>query len=121
MLDGDPSTAWRMDGDGRGAVLTFTLDTSRPITTLGLINGYAKTDPVTGEDRYAQNRRILHVTWSVGGRTIEQDLIDGTRQVQAVTFPAVRSSTIRLRLDAVSLPGTAQFDRTVISDVLIAN
>jgi hypothetical protein len=121
MLDGDPTTAWRMDGDGTGQVLTFTLDTTRPITTLGLTNGYAKTDPVTGADRYAQNRRILHVTWTVGGRTVEQDLADGTRQVQAVTFPAVSANTIRLRIDAVTLPGAAQFDHTVVSDVLIGN
>lgn len=120
LLDGDPTTAWRMDGDGTGAVLTFTLDTARPITTLGLINGYAKTDPVTGEDRYAENRRILAVTWSIGGRTIEQDLIDGTGQVQAVTFPAVTAAIVRLRIDAVTVPGEARFDHTVISDVLIA-
>lgn len=121
MLDGDPTTAWRMDGDGSGEVLTFTLDEARTITTLGLINGYAKTDPVTGEDRYSENRRILAVTWSVGGRTIEQNLVDGSGQVQAVTFPAVTASTIRLRIDAVTAPGEAQYDHTVISDVLIAD
>lgn len=121
MLDGDPTTAWRMDGDGTGVVLTFVLDRPRTITSLGLINGYAKTDPVTGEDRYAQNRRILAVTWTVAGRTIEQDLSDGTAQLQAVSFPAVTASTIRLRIDAVTAPGIARYDHTVISDVLIAN
>jgi hypothetical protein len=121
LLDGDPTTAWRMDGDGTGAVLTFTLDTGRPIATLGLINGYAKTDPATGEDRYAENRRITHVTWIVGGRAIEESLVDGSRQMQVVSFPPVRASRIELRIDAVTGPGAPQFNRTVISDVLIAD
>jgi hypothetical protein len=121
MLDGDATSAWRMDGNGTGAVLTFTLDRSRPITTLGLINGYAKTDPATGDDRYRQGRRITHVTWTVGGRTIPQSLADGPRALQTVSFPAVTASTVRLRIDAVTAPGSRSFDKTAISEVVIAN
>src|SRR3712207_7401978 len=58
MLDADPATAWRMNGDGSGAVLTFTLDTKRPVSALGLVNGYAKTDPATGADRDRKSTRL---------------------------------------------------------------
>lgn len=121
MLDGDPSTTWRMDGDGTGVTITFTLDTRRAVSTLGLINGYAKIDPATGEDRYAQSRRITQVTWTLDQTTFKQRLADGIRGPQAITFPAVTTRTVTLRLDAVTGPGDPQFNRTAISDVLIAN
>ena len=120
MLDGDPATAWRMDGDGSREVLTFTLDAARPVTTVGLLNGYAKTDPRTGEDRYGQERRITGVTWQVGEQTYPQTLVDGDHEVQTISFPPVRASTVQLRIDTVTLPGNDRFDQTVISEVEIA-
>jgi hypothetical protein len=121
MLDGDPATTWRMEGDGAGRTLEFDLGTARPISTLGLVNGYAKVDPATGVDRYTQGRRILSVTWSVGGQSFAQDLDDGVRQLQKIDFPPVTASRISLTIDVVTLPGDPAFDRTAISDVLIAN
>jgi hypothetical protein len=120
MLDADPTTAWRMDGDGTGAVLTFTLDQPRPITQLALVNGFAKTDPATGDDRYIQERRILRVSWFVGGRGYQQLLTDGVRQLQWISIPRVQTATVQLRIDAVTEPGDPDFDKTAISDVLIA-
>lgn len=119
MLDGDPETAWRMDGDGTGEVLTFTLDSSHPVTSVGLVNGYAKTDQVTGEDRYAQGRRVTNVTWEVGGKTFSQGLRDGDEQLQSISFPPARTSTVRLRIDSVTAPGDSRFDHTAISEVQI--
>jgi hypothetical protein len=121
LLDDDPTTAWRTDGDATGETLTFTLDSNRPVTTLGLVNGFAKIDRATGEDRYWQERRILRVTWTVGGRSFRQSLEDGDRTVQKITIGAVSTSVITLRVDRVSRPESKRFDRTVISDVLIAN
>lgn len=120
MLDGDPTTTWRMDGDGTGVTLTFTLDAPRSITQLGLVNGYAKTDPVSGVDRYSQGRRITRVTWTVGQQDYGVQLRDGDRGVQTITVPGVRTRTVTLTVDAVTAPGDPQFDRTAISDVLIA-
>ncbi|WP_041241349.1 NADase-type glycan-binding domain-containing protein [Geodermatophilus obscurus] len=120
MLDGDPATAWRMDGDGTGAVLTFGLDERRPIAQLGLVNGYAKIDPATGEDRYSQERRIVNVSWSVGGLVHHQPLVDGARCLQTISIPPVQARIVQLRIDAVTEPGDARFDKTAISDVLIA-
>jgi len=120
MLDLNPGTTWRMDGDGRGTVLEFSLGTEGQVTTLGLVNGYDKRDPATGEDRYAQGRRITQVTWEVGGASYVQVLDDGVRSMQAISFAPVDASTVRLRIDAVTGPGDPAFDRTAVSDVLIA-
>jgi hypothetical protein len=120
MLDGDPATAWRAGGDETGIVLTFTLDQPRPITALALVNGYAKVDSGTGADRYTQERRILGVSWAVGGQVYQEQLADGDRGLQGIRIPATQATTVRLRIDAVTEPGDPNFDYTAISDVLIA-
>ena len=120
MLDADPATAWRTNGDATGEVLTFVLDTTRPVSRLGLVNGYAKTDPATGVDRYAQGRRITRVTWLVDGREVPQELVDGVRELQVVDVGPVVVGQVQLRIDATTGPGDAAFDRTAISEVTIA-
>ena len=119
MLDGDPATCWRLDGDGSGTVLTFRLDGPYAVTTVGLVNGYAKIDPSTAVDRYAQGRRITRVTWLIGDRSVSQELVDGERSPQTISFPAVTTSVVQLRIDGVTGPGDAAFDRTSISDVTL--
>lgn len=121
LLDSNPSTAWRTDGNASGETLRFTLDTSRPVTELGLVNGFDKVDDANYQDRYWQERRVLRVTWTVGGKTFDQVLEDGNRGVQSITFTPVRTSVVTLRIDRVTKPKSKNFDRTVISDVLIAN
>jgi hypothetical protein len=117
MLDGDPATCWRMNGEGTGTVLTFRLDADYAVTSVGLVNGYAKTDPASGVDRYAQGRRITRVTWIVGEQRIPQDLVDGTRSVQTTSFAPITTDVVQMRIDAVTVPGDVAFDRTSISDV----
>lgn len=119
MLDGDPTTTWRMDGDGTGKVVTFAFEGPRTLTTVGLVNGYAKEDPATGTDRYAQTRRITRVSWTVGKRRLTQELRDGDRGAQTVSFPATQAETITLRIDAVTKPGDPAFDRTAISEAVL--
>jgi len=122
MLDGVPTTCWRMAGDGTGAELTFDLGAPTRLTRVGLINGYAKTavDPAGGRlDWYHGNRRVLKVTWTFDdGTTVSQDLGDSER-MQSVKVGPVTTQTVRLRLDAVSAPGAgrAARDYTPISDV----
>ncbi len=119
MLDGDPTTTWRMDGDGTGRVVTFVLDGPREVDAVGLVNGYAKDDPATGTDRYDQGRRITRVTWTVGDQRVTQDLRDGDRAAQTVSLPPTTAETITLRIDAVTEPGVARFDQTAISEVVL--
>ncbi len=116
MLDGDPSTAWRMPGDGSGIVLTFTLPQATRLGSVGLVNGYAKVD---GEvDWYPRNRRITSVTWGFDdGSTLRQDLIDSPA-MQTIGTDGVVTSSVTLTLTSVSAPGeSGGRDFTPISDV----
>ncbi|KAA1417941.1 zinc ribbon domain-containing protein [Nocardioides humilatus] len=120
MLDDDPRTSWRMVGDGTGSVITFTFDSPVTITEVGLINGYAKNDPI--HDWYQGNRRITDVTWVFDdGAEVTQELA-ATRSMQTTPIDGVTTSTIELRLDGVTAPGDGPDARdfTAISDVEIA-
>ena len=121
MLDGVPETTWRMAGDGTGQEITITLPQETTLSSVGLINGYAKNavGPKGGAvDWYHGNRRIDSVEWVFDdGSTVSQDLGD-TTDVQSVDVD-VTTTTITLRLVAVSEPGTgpASRDYTAISDL----
>lgn len=107
MLDSAPSSAWRCVGDGRGVTLTFSLPRPRPIAQVGLIPGYAKTDPYSGADRYAENRRISRVRWSFdGGAWVEQTFRTGRfdRQMQTMRIPPVRTHRVTVTIED-SVPG----------------
>ncbi|GAB7003729.1 hypothetical protein JCM18899A_12010 [Nocardioides sp. AN3] len=123
MIDGDPHTAWEMEGDGTGKVLTFTLAKRTQLSQVGLVNGYAKTGTEGGTslDWYAGNRRVLRVEWLFDdGSTVTQDL----RETTAMQTTAVRvtTKTVRLRLIEVSAQGTGPAGRnmTPISEVLLS-
>ncbi|HEU4511506.1 MAG TPA: hypothetical protein VFR87_00215, partial [Nocardioidaceae bacterium] len=61
--DSDLTTAWRCDGTGIGQALTLELPQQTSLSEVGLVPGYAKTDPANGVDRYAENNRITRVRW----------------------------------------------------------
>jgi hypothetical protein len=122
MLDGVPSTCWRMPGDGTGSDLTFTLAKQSRLTAVGMINGYAKTAQEGGGalDWYHGNRRVLAVQWSFDdGTTVTQKLGDTTRMQTLTLDHPVTTRTVHLHLVAVSAPGRGQAarDDTAISDV----
>ncbi|WP_179663941.1 NADase-type glycan-binding domain-containing protein [Nocardioides panaciterrulae] len=125
MLDGVPTTCWRMAGDGTGRTITFKLAQPTRLTSVGLINGYAKsaTDGAGHElDWYHGDRRVLSVEWSFDdGSKLTQDLGD-TRDMQTVDLDhPVTTSTVQLHLVKVSAPGhgPAARDYTPISDVTL--
>jgi hypothetical protein len=117
MIDSDPRTSWRMAGDGSGSVVTLTFDDAVTVTEVGLINGYAKTDPP--HDWYAGNRRIESVTWVFDdGTEVAQDF-DEVQDPQMISVDDVETTTIELRIVEVSAPGGGPDGRdfTAISDV----
>jgi len=120
LLDGVPSTAWRMDGDGSGETLTITLPGPSVVTRVGLVNGYAKVDH-DGRDRatnwYDRNRRVLEVEWIFDDGTTVVQHLDETRRMQSIEVGPVSTSTIQLKIMIVTRPGDR--DYTAISDVLI--
>lgn len=118
-LDADPSTAWRCDGDATGETLTFTLPEDTPVAEVGLIPGYAKTDPDSGADRYAENNRITRVRWTLAdGVTVEQDLDPGVRDrgVQTIRVPRTVTGSITLEVLAVE---HGPRNTTAISEVAV--
>ena len=116
MLDGRPDTAWRMPGDGTGDEIVVTLPEESHLTSVGLVNGYAKT--TDGIDWYHGNRRVESVEWVFDdGSTVTQDLGDST-DLQS-TDVDVTTSSVTLRLVTVSRPGKGSTSRdyTAISDL----
>jgi hypothetical protein len=119
VLDDDPATAWRCEGNGKGERLSVELGAPAVITEVGLIPGYAKTDPADRTDRYQENRRLSMVRWHFDGDvTIEQKLdpSPNNRDLQRIAVPAVTSSSVVLEvLDSVA----AERDRIAVSSVAI--
>ena len=119
MHDGVRATAWRMAGDGTGAVITITLKRPTVVSRIGLINGYAKK--VSGVDWYPNNRRILSAQWGFDdGTTVEQSFAERPG-MQRMKVPAVLTSTVTLTLSSVTPPGRGSLGRdyTAISEVVI--
>ena len=119
MLDNDPSTAWRTAGDGTGNDIQISLSGTKVITSIGIINGYAKTDPSNGIDRYTQERRITQVTWNFpNGQTYQQTLDPNVETMQTLNLPDQPSAdSVTLHIDSTTEPGDPNYDYTSISDV----
>lgn len=124
LLDGVPTTCWRMAGDGTGEILTFDLPEPTTLSVVGLVNGYAKSardSSGRGLDWYRGNRRVLRVQWLFDdGSSVTQDLTED-RSLQQLEIDPVTTSRVRLRLLEVSSPGAgrASRDYTAISDVAL--
>jgi serine/threonine protein kinase len=116
VIDGDVETAWRTPGDGRGESVTLIFDNPISVVRIGLIPGYAKTDPQTGVDRFRQNRIIESVEYRVPG------LPNTTKVFRSLPVPqfvrlSVTTSRITVRILAVS--GSGGLDYTAISEIYV--
>ncbi|QIX26330.1 zinc ribbon domain-containing protein [Nocardioides sp. JQ2195] len=122
MLDGSPSTAYRLPGDASGRTITLELPDEATIHEVGLVNGYAKTD-TTGNrtvDWYPKNRRITEVEWSFDdGTTVTQELRDST-DLQVIRVDAATTRTISLRIVSVSAPGSGPLGKNVTAISTVA-
>jgi len=97
-IDGNPATAWRpTEGDGVGQELVLRLPASTTVASVGLVPGYAKTDPATGVDRFAQNRTIARVSWTFDDGTSVQQDFRADRTMQTIPVSAT-TSTVRLKI-----------------------
>jgi hypothetical protein len=115
VADDQSETAWRMEGDGSGQTLTLSLGGVHRIVSVGMIPGYALTDPCDGTDRFAQNRRVTRVTWQFddGSAPVVQDLRDA-REMQRVAVSA-QATTVTVRIDGVTADPERDF--TAISEI----
>ena len=121
MLDGVSQTTWRMPGDGSGESLVLELTEPTTLTSVGLVNGYAKTalNGATSYDWYTGNRRVLAVEWVFDDGTVVGQDLESTRELQSVDIDPVTTRTVQLRLVTVSAPGEGSSARnyTAISEV----
>jgi hypothetical protein len=117
VMDGNPQTAWRARGDGRGVTLSLDMSGSGSVhlTEVGLLPGYAKVDPTNGVNRFYQNRRVTKVRWHFSdGTTIDQAFTDKAK-IQR-TAVDVTTSSVDIEIIATR-PGDPEFNYTPISEV----
>jgi hypothetical protein len=124
VVDGDPQTAWRCPGDGSGQSLTFTLAAPSTVTSLGAIPGFATVDPFNGDDRFAENRRVVSASWSCiapGGvqtATAIQTFADD-RQMQSIPVNGFAGCAV-IRFDITGSTPPTRRDFVAVSEVAIA-
>jgi hypothetical protein len=113
VADGDPSTAWRTAGDGVGATLQVTFGAPVHLDQIGMVVGYAKTDPYDGSDRFIQNGRVNTAQFAFDdGRSYNVAFTDA-RDLQTFEIDAdTQSVTVRV---VSSVPGSR--DYTAIGEI----
>lgn len=92
-----------------------------------MVPGYAKTDPLDGTDRYAQNRRVSAVRYTFADdRNFTQsfDTSISSRSVQTIALPDVSTSHVKITiLSSVSgeaTGGQPPFGKVAISEVAVS-
>lgn len=114
-VDGERSTTWRCVGDCTGQTLTIDLGGERSVTEVGLLPGYAKTDPTDGTNRYFQNRRVSSVQWTFDdGTSVQQSFDTDDAQVQGIDVEAT-TREITILITGTTPPGSRDF--TPISEI----
>jgi len=116
VIDGDVETAWRTPGDGRGASVTLIFDNPINLVRIGLIPGYAKTDPQTGVDRFRQNRIIQSVEYRVPGLPHVPATF---RPLPVPQFVRLRVTTSRITVRILTTSGSGGLDYTAISEIYV--
>lgn len=102
LSDGDWSTAWVEGSSGSGAGQSVTMSrasgSKASVSCLELVAGYGKST-----DIYYKNARPKQVSLIAdSGEVVAQvTLADSYRVVQSISFPAVSTSSITLRIDSV--------------------
>ncbi len=100
LVDGKASTAWRCDGAAVGEKIRLVLPKRIPIGEVGLIPGYAKTDPETRVDRFAENNRVTQVRWTFGKTVLTQKFGGAAddRSLQLLRVPKTRAKKVFLEI-----------------------
>lgn len=119
-VDGVRDTAWRCPGKAIGRELVVHLPHPVTVGEVGLVPGYAKTDPASHVDRYAQNNRITRLRWILGHGVSVVQRLDGSahdRSMRTIRVPRTRTDRIVLQVLAVQ---RGPFDTTCVSEVRVA-
>lgn len=114
LVDGDLTTAWRVPGDGSGQGIIVGFAGPTHLRRISLTAGYTKVDPVTGEDRFPQNRRLERVTFLFGDGSQQEFTLDSTSQQLQDIDVDVTTSTVGVRIDATT---DAPLDFAAVSEI----
>ena len=120
-VDHEPDTAWRCAGTAVGQKLTLRLGAEADVAEVGLIPGYAKTDPESRADRYAENNRITRVRWTLADGTSVVQRLDPdpkSRALQLLRVPRTATDTITLEILAVA---RGPRNTTAISEISVSS
>lgn len=107
-VDARPETAWRCDHDGAGARLVITFDRPAVISWIGVVPGFAKTDPYDGTDRYVQGRKISAARFVFDDGTYVEHSFDtwsASRAMQVFRFAPTTTARVEMVVLA-SVPGS---------------
>jgi Protein kinase domain len=116
VLDGDVTTAWRTPGDGHGDTLTLLFDEPVEIVRVGLIPGYAKSDPETGTNRFLEDRIIKEVRYLIPGLPPTVQRFQPQAHPQYVAVSAI-TDQITVEILDTTKPGGKDF--TAISEIYV--
>jgi hypothetical protein len=125
-IDDNPTTAWRCDNSAPPhtppQILTLNLGEQRAfrVTDVGLIPGYAKTDPYNGTNRFVENHTVTKVVWQFDGGLQVEQVIDNPRPEMAwvhLSTP-VDAWQIQMAITQSGNPGS-KFDSTAVSEVVL--
>lgn len=113
VVDGDPTTAWRVEGNGIGDYLVLTFDRPVHVASITVVTGYAKVDPTDGSDRFPQNRRVTSADLQFsGGESLRASFADDRRPQSASVGVDTRQVTMR-----ITSTSSAERDFTAVSEL----
>jgi hypothetical protein len=114
LTDGQDETAWRVPGSGVGVTLRAEWDAPVLLTSIGLLPGYAKVDPVSGAKRFWQNRRVLAVRY----RFDDGSAVDASFSQSPTLQPtAVQVTTRTVTVEITRTSPAPERDFTAISEL----
>jgi hypothetical protein len=116
VIDGNVQTAWRVAGNGVGETVTLIFDRPVDIVRIGLIPGYAKFDPETGDNRFEQDRIIKEVQYLIPGLP---PTVQRFRPQPFPQFVRVSAATSRITVEILGTTAPGGLDYTAISEIYV--
>jgi serine/threonine-protein kinase len=116
VIDGNVQTAWRTPGDGRGQWVTLIFDNPIDVVRIGLIPGYAKTDPQTGANRFLQDRIIKAVVYQIPGLPNTPQTF---QPLPVPQFVPLRATTSQVTVKILATTAAGGLDYTAISEIYV--
>ena len=116
VIDGNVQTAWRTPGDGHGQWVTLIFDNPIDVVRIGLIPGYAKTDPQTGANRFLQDRIIKAVVYQIPGLPNTPQTFEPLPVPQ---FVQLRATTSQITVKILATTAAGGLDYTAISEIYV--